>query len=350
MMYAVIMAGGKGERLWPKSTGGKAKHMLSFGTRNAMIQETIKRLKSHLAIQNIFLVTSKRQFSTLKPHVSPLDKKNIILEPEGKDTAAAICLSALILEKKFGNVSMVVLPADHIIKDSKLFFKGLGEAQKIASSKDGLVTIGIKPKYASVGYGYIKIGRKKPGYYTVKRFTEKPQKKKAEKFYKKKCYLWNSGIFVWKAESILSAFKKHMPSLYYSLKDAVRLQGKKGYSIKLANEYSRFKNISIDYGVMEPAAKNRTQKIFCVKGNFDWIDVGSWASVEEIYDKNIKGNIVLSNASLIDVKDSIIIGERNHKIGVIGVKDMIIVQTKSGTLVCHKNRAQEVKSLVRNFS
>ena len=349
-MYAVIMAGGKGERLWPKSTKATAKHTLSFGTKNAMIQLTIKRLKKFLPIENIFIVTSKKGYPSLKRYVSALDKENIILEPEGKDTAAAICLSALILEKKFGNSTMVVLPADHIIKDSELLFKDLVRASKIAASNTGLVTIGVNPKYASVGYGYIKIGRKLPGYYVVKKFTEKPEKKKAEKFYKNKHYLWNSGIFIWQTGSILSAFKKHMPNLYYALKDAVKLQGKKGYSIKLANEYSRFKNVSIDYGVMEPAANTRSQKIFCVKGAFDWIDIGSWASVEEIYDKNAKGNIILSNANLIDVRNSIIIGEKNHKIGIIGINDVIIVQTKTGTLICNKNRAQEVKALVRNFS
>jgi len=349
-MYAVIMAGGKGERLWPKSTRGKAKHILSFGTKNVMIQLTIKRLKKFLPIENIFIVTSKKEYPTLKRYVSALGKKNIILEPEGRDTACAICLSALILEKRFGNSSMVVLPADHIIKESGLFFKDLVRAEKIAASNFGLVTIGVKPKYASVGYGYIKIGRKIGNFHTVKRFTEKPQKKRAEKFFKKRGYLWNSGIFIWKTSSILSAFKRHMPNIYYTLKDAVKLQGKKGYSIKLANEYSGFKSVSIDYGVMEPAAKTRSQRIFCVRGNFDWIDIGSWASVEEIYDKDAKGNIILSNSSLIDVKDSTVIGERNHKIGVIGVKGLIIIQTKSGTLICNRNRAQEVKALVRNFS
>ncbi|MBU1147389.1 MAG: NTP transferase domain-containing protein, partial [Candidatus Omnitrophica bacterium] len=158
-MYAVIMAGGKGERLWPKSTRGKAKHMLSFGTRNVMIQETIKRLRQHLPIENILLVTTKKQCSVLKPYISTLKKDNILLEPEGKDTAAAICLAALIIEKRFGNASMVVLPADHIIKNSKAFHKNLLSAEKLASSNSHLVTIGIKPKYPSIGYGYIKTGR-----------------------------------------------------------------------------------------------------------------------------------------------------------------------------------------------
>lgn len=348
-MYAVIMAGGKGERLWPRSTKGKAKHVLAFGTRNVMVQETIKRLKTYLPLQNIFLITAKKQFSTLKPFISALNKKNIILEPEGKDTAAAICLSALIIEKRFGSSTMAVLPADHIIKDSRVFFNQLSFAEKIASSNLGLVTIGIKPKYPSICYGYIKLGRMLSGYYVVKRFIEKPGKDKAERFYKRKNYLWNSGIFVWKTDAILLALKRHKPDLYYGLKDAVQFEGKYGYSIRLSNEYSRLKPVSIDYSVMEPTAKNKTQKIFCVKGRFDWIDVGSWSSTEEIYDKDNKGNIILSNSALIDVEDSIIIGERNHKVGVIGVKDLIIVQAKSGTLVCNKNRAQEVKELVKQL-
>ena len=349
-MYAVIMAGGKGERLWPKSTRGKAKHVLAFGSRNAMIQETIKRLKKHFPPQNIFLVTTKKQFPTLKPYISILNRKNIILEPEGRDTAVAICLAALTIEKRFGNAIMVVLPADHIIKDSRLFLNNLTSAEKIASLDSGLVTIGIKPKYASIGYGYIQIGRKLSGCYAVKKFIEKPKKETAEKFYSRKNYLWNSGIFAWKTNSILSALKRHMPDLYYGLKDAVRFEGKYGYSIKLSNEYSGLKPVSIDYGVMEAIAKNRTQKIFCVKGDFDWVDIGSWSSVEEIYDKDNAGNIVLSDSTLIDVKNSTIIGERSHKIGAIGIRGLIIVQTKSGTLICSKNRAQEVKALVKSFT
>jgi mannose-1-phosphate guanylyltransferase len=350
-MYAVILAGGKGERLWPKSTRGRAKHTLAFGTRNVMIQETIKRLRKNLPIENLFLVTTKRQFPTLKTYVSALARENIILEPDGRDTAVAICLAALTLQKRFsGDATMAVLPADHIIKDSRLFFKDLLFAEKVARSNSSLVTIGIKPKYASIGYGYIRLGKELNDYFTVKRFAEKPKKKKAETFYRQKNYLWNSGIFVWKIASILTALKRCMPNLYYGLRDTVRFEGKKGYSIRLANEYSALKPVSIDYGVMEPVAKNRTQKIFCIKGRFDWVDIGSWSSVEEIYDRDDNGNIILSNAGIIDVKNSTIIGECSHKIGVIGVKDLIIVQTKSGTLICNKNRAQEVKDLAKNLS
>lgn len=348
-MHAVIMAGGKGERLWPKSTKGKAKHVLTFGTRNVMIEETIKRLEERLPLQNIFLVTTRKQFPILKPYISVLKKDNIILEPEGRDTAAAICLAALTLEKRVGNVTMVILPADHIIKETNLFFKALLSAERIASSYLGLVTIGVKPTYPSLGYGYIRFGRCRPNYCIVKQFTEKPEKKKAERFYKNKNYLWNSGIFICKTDSMSAALKRYMPDLYYSLKDTVQLEGKKGYSIKLASEYARLKPVSIDYGVMEPATKHRTQKIFCIKASFDWVDIGSWSSIEEIYDKDENGNIMLSNSALIDVKNSTIIGERSHKIGVIGVSDLIIVQTKSGTLICNKDRAQEVKALVKTF-
>jgi mannose-1-phosphate guanylyltransferase len=348
-MYAVIMAGGKGERLWPKSTRGKAKHMISLGTRNVLIQETINRLKENLPIENIFLVTTKSQLSSLRQHISNLKKENIILEPFGRDTAPAICLSALILEKRFGDAAMVILPADHIIKNAKTFFKDLVFAEKIAEAGSSLLTIGIKPRYPSVGYGYMETGKKFQGYYGIKRFIEKPKKAKAEVLYKNKKYLWNSGIFIWKTSSILSMMKKYTPDMYYSLDDISRLEGKAGYSIRLENEYSRFNPISIDYAVMEPVSKNERNKIFCIKSNFDWVDIGSWSSIEEIYDKDADGNIVLSNSSMIDVKNSIIVGDKDHKIGVIGLKDIIIVQTKSGTLVCNKARAQEVKDLVKTF-
>jgi len=348
-MYAVIMAGGKGERLWPKSARGKAKHVISLGTRNAMIQETIKRLKENLSTENIFLVTTKNQLSSLKPYIANLKKENIILEPFGRDTAPAICLSALILEKRLGDATMVILPADHIIKNTKAFFKDLISAKKVAESGSNLLTIGIKPRYPSVGYGYMETGKNLQGHYGIKRFIEKPKKTKAEALYKNKKYLWNSGIFIWKTSSVLNMMKKYMPDMYYSLEDASRLEGKAGYSLRLENEYSKFNPISIDYAIMEPVSRNEHNKIFCIKSNFDWVDIGSWSSIEEIYDKDADGNIILSNSSMIDVKNSIIVGDKGHKIGVIGLKDIIIVQTKSGTLVCDKNRAQEVKDLVKTF-
>src|SRR3990167_7241531 len=261
-MYAVIMAGGKGERLWPKSTRGKAKHVISLGTRNVMIQETIKRLTENLPIENILLITTKSQCPQPKPYVAVLKKENIILEPFGRDTAPAICLSACILKKRFGDATMVVLPADHIIKNAKAFFKDLVFAGRIAESGSNLFTIGIKPRYASVGYGYIETGRKMRGYCAVKRFIEKPKKAKAEKLYKNKKYLWNSGIFIWKASSILSMVKKYMPDLYYSLEDICRFQGKTGYSIKLENEYAKLNPISIDYAIMEPVSRNERNRIF----------------------------------------------------------------------------------------
>lgn len=348
-MYAVIMAGGKGERLWPKSTSGKAKHMISLGTKNVMIQETIERLKEKLPAENIFLVTTKTQVSSLKPYIQSLKKENIILEPFGRDTAPALCLSAFVLRRRFGDAAMIVLPADHIIKNTKTFFKDLMSAEKIAESGPNLLTIGVKPKYPSVGYGYIEIGKRLKGYCRVKRFIEKPKKVKAEALYKNKNYLWNSGIFVWKADTILNMMKKYMPDLYYSLEDTCRLEGKAGYSIRLEEEYSKLNPISIDYAIMEPVSKNERNKIFCIKAGFDWVDIGSWSSIEEIYDKDEDGNIILSNAGIIDVKGSIIVGDKDHKIGAIGLKDIIIVQTKSGTLVCNKNRAQEVKELVRRF-
>lgn len=348
-MYAVIMAGGKGERLWPKSTRGKAKHIISLGTRSVMIQETIKRLREKLSAENIFLVTTKNQFSSLKPYVTNLKKENIILEPFGRDTAPAACLSALILEKRLGDVTMVILPADHIIKNTKAFFKDLVSAKKAAESGPNLLTIGVKPKYPSVGYGYMETGKKLHGYYGIKRFIEKPKKAKAEALYKNKKYLWNSGIFIWKTSSVLSMMKKYSPDIYYSMEDVSRIEGKAGYSIRLENEYSKFNPISIDYAIMEPVSKNERNKIFCIKAGFDWVDIGSWSSIEEIYDKDLNGNIVLSNSSMIDVKGSIIVGDKDHKIGVIGLKDIIIVQTKSGTLVCSKARAQEVKDLVKTF-
>ncbi|MBU0759658.1 MAG: NTP transferase domain-containing protein [Candidatus Omnitrophica bacterium] len=348
-MYAVIMAGGKGERLWPKSTKGRAKHILTFGTRNVMIQETLKRLRQKLPVDHIFLVTTKKQYSSLKPYLSVIKKSNIILEPEGRDTAAAICLASLIIKKRFGSVTMAVLPADHVIKDVRLLFRDLEAAGKLASSGPNMVTIGIKPKYPSVGYGYLEIGKKYDGHYALKRFIEKPGRKKAESFYRQKNFLWNSGIFVWSADTVLAELKRHLPNLYYALKDTTGLAGKKGYFIKLSGEYARIKPVSIDYGIMEPIARSKSHKIYCVMASFDWVDIGSWSSVEEIYDKDKNGNILLSDSTLIDVKNSTIISDRGHKIGAIGVKDIIIVQTKSGTLVCAKSRAQEVKDLVRSF-
>ncbi len=340
MVYAVIIAGGGGKRLWPKSNKLSPKHLLSFSRGTSLLEETFKRLAQRFPKNRILIVTIKKNFRRIRRLLPALENRNFLIEPEAKNTAPAITLAAFKIEKESPGAIMAVFPSDHIIKDERSFFRILDTGISIAQETGMLGTIGIRPEYPAIGYGYIKIGGRwkveggRVNYFKVERFREKPSLDKAKVYTSSKKYFWNSGIFIWKVSSILEAIKKFNPRLYNSME-----QIQNGKDIKKI--YKKIENISIDYCVME-----RARNVFTVVGDFDWIDIGSWLSLDKLYKKDNLGNVVLADHRGIDTRDSIVVGESGHLIGTIGVKDLIIVHTKEATLVCNRDRAEEVKRLL----
>ena len=347
MLYCLIMAGGKGERFWPKSRIKSPKQMLSVATRKTMIEETLTRLETFIDKSRIFVITNKEQVASLRK-LALLERKRVIAEPLSCNTAPAIGLGAILIKRENPQAIMVCLPADHIISKKTRFRRVLSLASHLARQRDALVTIGINPTYPATGYGYIRIKKmddKKEGVFEVEGFTEKPRKEEAERFLRSGRYLWNSGIFVWKVSVILKAIKEHLPQLYTALMRIERSLGKREARKVIREVYCELKPISIDYGVMEKAREN----VLVIKGDFGWTDMGCWRAFWEFHKKDEKGNVCQGRSVNIDTHNSLIIGDKKRMIATLGLSDMVVVQTEDATLICPKERAQDVKILVKEI-
>jgi len=349
-MYAVIMAGGKGARFWPRSREKKPKHLLDIISERTIIQETVDRIKPLIAPGNILVVTGKKHARTLMEQLPEIPSKNIIIEPEGKNTAACIGLAALHIRKIAGDDVMVVLPSDHAIADSKKFIKVLGAAAKIAVRENGLATIGIKPSSVQTGFGYLEQGsllKRIAGEeaFRVKSIREKPDYRKARRFVQSGHFFWNSGMFVWRASVILNEISRWLPDLYAGLMKINEVLGTPKEAVVVPRVYRKLASISIDYGVMEKAGH-----VFMLRGDFGWSDVGSWDALWEISPKDAGGNAVLNRSHILleDAEGSLIYNPRKLT-ALVGVKDLIIVETNDALLICKKGRSQDVKKIVEKL-
>lgn len=359
MVYAVILAGGKGERFWPLSREAKPKQFLSLVGKGPFLRNTFQRIKPRFKNNRIYVITHSSHKASVSKELPELNKKNIIAEPLIKNTAASIGLVAHLLLAEDFQAIMVILPSDHIIRDNKKFLNTISTGIKTAQRLNCLVTIGIKPRYGATGYGYLKIKSKirtpacimtpasrqksKIKVYKVEKFIEKPDKIKALKFLDSERYLWNSGIFIFKASVILEAIKRYLPSLHSRL-TKVNVRSISCRRSVLVEVYSQIKAVSIDYGVMEKA-----ENIYAVLGDFFWDDLGSWASMERVKSKDKRGNIVIGEHKGLKTGNSTIICEDRHLIATLGISNTIIVHTPDATLVCRKDRAEDVKKLVKKL-
>lgn len=343
MLYGVILAGGYGERFWPKSKPDRPKQLLSISGKKTLLEETLDRITPLISKERIIIVTSKNIGDKILATIPTLTIDNIITESCRKNTAPAIALASLYLKNKDKDAVMAVLPADHFIPDKEMFLKTLSVAYEYAQKKESLITFGIKPTRPETGYGYIEVGKKvttKNGFsiYQVTAFREKPNQDTAKEFLSRGNYLWNSGMFIWHIETILDAFSKFMPELYSGL---MKIQNNK---LKLEEFFQDVENISIDFGIMEKA-----KNILMIEGNFIWDDVGSWNALERIYPKDENKNVVLGEHIGIDTQNCIVMGE-GKLIATIGISDLIVVETDEATLICSKERTEEVKKIVEKLT
>lgn len=345
MLYAVIMAGGSGTRFWPWSRKKTPKQLLKITGQDTMIKQTVDRIIDKISSENIYVVTTACLADSIKAELSQIPAKNIISEPFGRNTAACIGLAATIILNRDADAVMAVMTADHIIEPPDLFLKALQCAEKLATETNALITFGIKPNEPSVNYGYIQrsedmINLQDFQIYDVKCFTEKPDRATAEGFVQSGEYYWNSGIFVWSVSTILDNIKTLMPELSQGLERIGKSIDTPDESNIIYNEYEKFDNISIDYGVMEKASNVRI-----IEADFKWDDVGSWLAIERLNNSDQDNNTILSKHCGIDTHGNIIIGDNEHLIATINVSDMIIVSTKDVTMVCNKNNAEDIKKL-----
>lgn len=346
---AVIMAGGKGERFWPKSRSNYPKQFLSL-TNNGktMIQLTAERLLPLIEYEDMYIVTNKNYVKLVKEQLPEIPDENILAEPFAKNTAPAIGLAAAIIQHKYDDAIMLVLPSDHLIKQNQMFVDTLKTSINVAKEDENLVTIGITPTYPETGYGYINYGQsnyseKYSNVYEVEKFVEKPDIEKAKEYIESGNYIWNSGMFVWKVSSIMNNFNKLLSDTYDGLMDIKNSIGKDNFQDVLYNNFIKFKSESIDYGILEKASN-----IYTIPGTFGWDDVGSWLALERISKTNEYGNAVTGNVITIETKNSIINGT-NKLIAAVGVEDLIIVDTDDAILICSKESTQDVKKVIENL-
>jgi mannose-1-phosphate guanylyltransferase len=346
MLYAVIMAGGSGTRFWPKSRKESPKQLLKIVGSRTMMEDTARRFSGTLPPERLYVITNKEQAAATKRALTKVPRKNIIGEPMGRDTAAAIGLAAVILDRIDPEAVMAALPADHIIRPRRKFINAIRAAGDVAQDSESLITFGIVPRFAATGYGYIRRGKKLVrirglDVFSVRQFKEKPGRKTAERYVSSGRYYWNSGIFLWKVSVILAEMKKLLPGHFRALMKIRKALGTAGEKKVLEKEYRKLKRISIDYGVLEKARDVRV-----VAADFEWDDVGAWRSLEDHHEQDAGGNTILGKFVGVNTKDSIIVSDRKHLVAAIDMKDVIIVQTADATLVCPKASAQKVKELV----
>lgn len=347
-MYAVIMAGGSGTRFWPQSREQKSKQFLKIYGKHSLIQSTLTRFDGIVPWENIFIVAKKSQNEELEKHLLEVPKENVIYEPLGKNTAACIGLAAIYLQKKQPDGIMIVTPADHLIKNKARFTKTLKAAADLAQNNDALVTIGITPDRPSTGYGYIQIDKEIGVFdgvkaYQIKTFAEKPNLATAKRFLQCGDFFWNSGLFIFRISVFLKALKTYLPDLHDGLMEIQKHIDKPGFEPVLQSVYRQLKSISIDYGVMEKA-----KNVFLVQGNFEWNDLGSWEQVYKLSPKDDNGNAIIGDSISLDTKNSYINNSRGI-VAVVGMEDVIVVQDGGATLVCKRDKAEDVKKIIEKL-
>lgn len=349
MPFAVIMAGGRGERFWPRSRMAKPKQFLNLIGEKTMLQLTVERIEDLVGISDTFIVAGLEFKDTILEQIPQLPEENIIIEPFGRDTAAAIGLAALVLGQKNPREVMIVLPADHYIGNERNFHEVLRSAVATAGRGDNIVTLGINPHSPETGYGYIHRGELIDSFagiptYRAVRFLEKPDYARALEFLSSGDYLWNSGMFVWRLDMIREKIEKHIPSLAEGLKEIENSLGTDQYPITANKVYSELPKVSIDYGIMEQAGN-----VLVIPCDFGWDDIGCWTALERYADKDELGNVLHGEGVLLDTVNTYVIS-KDKTVALVGVEDLIIVNDHDSLLICHKSRAQEIKKVVQALS
>lgn len=345
-LYALILAGGSGERFWPLSRKTRPKQLLSLFSDKTLLEDTVNRLEGLVEPANILILTNQDQEPGVRALFPEFPKENIVAEPAKRDTAAAIALGVGWVTMRDRAATMIVLPADHLIKDTAAFQKTLRTAAAAAEQSGELVTIGIKPTWACPGFGYIEQGKKfamrgnKDGaeVHDVARFREKPDAALAETFFKQGNFRWNAGMFIWTIPSILCAFHRHTPELARFIE---HLHENRDLPRALKEHFPHLPKISIDYAVMEKAGR-----ALVVEAGFDWDDVGSWTAAAKYWKSDTHGNIGNAEMTTLDSSKNIVYTDQKVHIALMGVKNLIVVQTGDSILIADRREAEKIKSLV----
>ena len=344
MLTALIMAGGKGTRFWPLSTEEKPKQFLNLIGEETMIQMTANRIKPIIPIERIFVCTGEMYVDLVKEQLPELPKGNIIVEPEGRNTAPCIALSAMVIDRYYKNSNMVVLPSDHLINDEEEFRNTLLAADSFIEEKDeAIVTLGMNPSRPEVGYGYIKYSDevlKSNDFRVIKvdSFIEKPNLDTAKKYLREGNYLWNGGMFIWSINNVINQIKMYSPNTYNALINVMEVSEDK-LQETINNNYEGAEATSIDYAVLE-----KSKDVYVIPSNFGWDDVGSWESLDRYREKDELGNVLVGQSKAVKANNNLVISS-NNSVVVEGLSDIYIIENDGKVLVGHKSNVANVKKL-----
>lgn len=341
MQYALILAGGKGTRLYPLSRSSNPKQFLKVVNNKSFLRNTVDRIKPIIPKENIYVVTNEEYIEKIKEELPEIDSDNIFAEPQNKETATCIGLSAIKLLKKDKDAVMVVLPSDHYIEGEKEFLDTLRQGLEIAERKRGLITIGVGPTRPETGYGYIQMGERIAGSiatFRIERFAEKPNVEVAKDFLLEGNYLWNSGMFVWRADVFLREMEKYLPKMYKHLMLIYQNLGEENEVEIIRTQYDLIDGISVDFGIMQ-----RTRKAYVIKADFIWDDIGSFAALSRFLNE-MDGNHISDNVYLNQSENCSVFSDKKLIIG-FGIKDLVVVDAGDVILIMERGKDQEVKHL-----
>ncbi len=342
-MYIVIMAGGKGTRFWPRSRAATPKQLLDITGEQTMIQQTVERVLPVSGPEKILIVTNAEQAEELQRQLPVIPAENIIIEPVGRNTAPCICLAATKIHKTAPGEVMAVLPADHHIGSPDAFVASLRIAEKAAADTGALVTFGIQPNAPETGYGYIEYDAGKStgleNVFTVLNFHEKPDRKRAQQYLAQGNFLWNSGMFIWKTSVILDYIENLLPAMYAGIKPVEELWDTPEIGSAIAKAYEQSESISIDYGVMEKA-----DNVLTIPGDFGWNDIGSWSAIYDIAPKDADGNALRGDVVMVDAGNNFVHAQKTT--AIVGLDNIVVVETDDAVLVCARDRVQDVRKVV----
>jgi mannose-1-phosphate guanylyltransferase len=356
--FVIIMAGGRGERFWPVSRERTPKQLVTLLGNRSFLQQAVDRVLPLVPLKNIYIITNAVQAPQVRRQLPKLPRQNIVAEPVGRDTCAAVTLGAAIVGQRSTSAIMAVLSADHVIPDEKKFQQVLADSFDLAGRGQLIVTIGIKPTEPATGYGYIRLGNSLPppqgvkpcktAFFKAEQFVEKPNLDRALEYVNSGQYRWNAGMFLWSFVTITQGLEKHQPELAAACQRWFNAAGTPKLDRLLAKEYPGLKKISIDYALMEHA-----QNVVVADGAFAWDDLGSWNALARHLKQDAEGNCAVGDFVHVDGARNIIFDARTKNrtpIAVVGLRDAILVQTDDAVLLAHKSQAQKVRELVRKLS
>lgn len=348
-IYALILAGGSGERFWPLSRRSRPKQLLRLISEQTLLEQTVERLRGIVPPERILILTNVDQESAVRELLADFPAANILAEPAKRDTAAAVALGVGWVAARDHVATMLVLPADHVIKDTAAFQRTLSAAAIAAEQSGSLVTIGIKPTWACPGFGYIEAGKPMKirdaagaNIRHVVRFREKPNADLAETFIRQGNFRWNAGMFVWSVPTVLSEFNRHTPELASFIS---QLQGRNNFEKTIREHFAELPKISFDYAIMEKA-----DRVLVVEADFDWDDVGSWRAVASYFKNDDEGNATNCEAAIADSTNNIVFADDGTTVALLGVHNLIVVRTGDALLVCHRHQAEKIKGLVAKIA